>query len=160
MSVTLTVMSFNLHDDQPPESSNSWEKRRDLCISVITSYSPAILCTQQGISLFFLLFCYSTCLILSMLADLDLGCDFVAIIHLGFCLFEFFWWVFGSVGFRLSFWAWGWVILLESFNWVVCTSSGAFSFWATFNDWVQCIWLSRNWWPPSIYLSDSFISLC
>ncbi|KAG6587822.1 hypothetical protein SDJN03_16387, partial [Cucurbita argyrosperma subsp. sororia] len=48
MSVTLTVMTFNLHDDQPPESSNSWEKRRDLCISVITSYSPAILCTQQG----------------------------------------------------------------------------------------------------------------
>ncbi|XP_038878267.1 uncharacterized protein LOC120070546 isoform X4 [Benincasa hispida] len=49
MSCTLTVMSFNLHDDQPPESSNSWEKRRDLCISVITSYSPAILCTQQGV---------------------------------------------------------------------------------------------------------------
>ncbi|XP_023515384.1 uncharacterized protein LOC111779555 isoform X1 [Cucurbita pepo subsp. pepo] len=49
MSVTLTVMTFNLHDDQPPESSNSWEKRRDLCISVLTSYSPAILCTQQGV---------------------------------------------------------------------------------------------------------------
>lgn len=38
-----------------------------------------------------------------MLADLDLGCDFDAIIHLGFCLFKFFWWVFGSVEFCLSF---------------------------------------------------------
>ena len=48
MSVPLAVMTFNLHEDQPPDSPNSWEKRRDLCISVITSYSPAILCTQQG----------------------------------------------------------------------------------------------------------------
>ena len=75
MSVTLTVMTFNLHDDQPPESSNSWEKRRDLCISVLTSYSPAILCTQQGRSLVF--YCTSTLLygvaylILRMLVDLD-----------------------------------------------------------------------------------------
>ncbi|GLT43693.1 hypothetical protein SLA2020_176270 [Shorea laevis] len=49
MSVSLTVMTFNLHEDQPEGSPNSWEKRRDLCISVITSYSPMILCTQQGI---------------------------------------------------------------------------------------------------------------
>lgn len=49
MSVSLTVMTFNLHEDQPAESPNSWEKRRDLCISVITNYSPMILCTQQGI---------------------------------------------------------------------------------------------------------------
>ncbi|KAJ1433590.1 Endonuclease/exonuclease/phosphatase superfamily [Sesbania bispinosa] len=49
MSVSLTVMTFNLHDDQPPDSPNSWEKRRDICISVITSYSPIILCTQQGV---------------------------------------------------------------------------------------------------------------
>lgn len=49
MSVSLTVMTFNLHDDQPEGSPNSWEKRRDLCISVITSYSPMILCTQQGL---------------------------------------------------------------------------------------------------------------
>ncbi|XP_035541962.1 uncharacterized protein LOC118344733 isoform X2 [Juglans regia] len=43
------LMTFNLHEDQPPDSPNSWEKRRDLCISVITSYSPVILCTQQGV---------------------------------------------------------------------------------------------------------------
>ncbi|GMY35621.1 early nodulin-12a [Fagus crenata] len=49
MSVSLSVMTFNLHEDQPPDSPNSWEKRRDLCISVITSYSPVILCTQQGV---------------------------------------------------------------------------------------------------------------
>ncbi|KAL6012166.1 hypothetical protein ACLOJK_002644 [Asimina triloba] len=49
MSVSLTVMTFNLHEDQPSDSPNSWEKRRDLCISVITSYSPIILCTQQGL---------------------------------------------------------------------------------------------------------------
>jgi hypothetical protein len=48
MSVSLTVMTFNLHDDEPQDSPNSWEKRRDICISVITSYSPIILCTQQG----------------------------------------------------------------------------------------------------------------
>ncbi|KAL9326081.1 hypothetical protein ACSQ67_006726 [Phaseolus vulgaris] len=47
MSVSLTVMTFNLHDDEPHDSPNSWEKRRDLCISVITNYSPIILCTQQ-----------------------------------------------------------------------------------------------------------------
>ncbi|KAH7569216.1 hypothetical protein JRO89_XS06G0125500 [Xanthoceras sorbifolium] len=49
MSVSLTVMAFNLHEDQPEDSPNSWVKRRDLCISVITSYSPIILCTQQGV---------------------------------------------------------------------------------------------------------------
>ncbi|KAJ6759188.1 CARBON CATABOLITE REPRESSOR PROTEIN 4 [Salix koriyanagi] len=49
MSVSLTVMTFNLHDDQAEDSPNSWEKRKDLCISVITSYSPTILCTQQGV---------------------------------------------------------------------------------------------------------------
>lgn len=49
MSVSLTVMTFNLHEDQTEDSPYSWEKRRDLCISVITSYSPMILCTQQGI---------------------------------------------------------------------------------------------------------------
>ena len=48
MSLSLAVMTFNLHEDQPPDSPNSWEKRRDLCISVITNYSPVILCTQQG----------------------------------------------------------------------------------------------------------------
>lgn len=59
-----------------------------------------------------------------------------------------------------EFWAWGWVILFGSFNWVVWTFIGAFSFWASFNDWVQCIWFWRNWWPLSIYLSDpSFLSV-
>jgi len=48
MSVSLTVMTLNLHDDEPQDSPNSWDKRRDICISVITSYSPIILCTQQG----------------------------------------------------------------------------------------------------------------
>ncbi|XWS72636.1 hypothetical protein CRYUN_Cryun02cG0057100 [Craigia yunnanensis] len=49
MSASLTVMTFNLYEDQLEDNPNSWEKRRDLCISVITSYSPIILCTQQGI---------------------------------------------------------------------------------------------------------------
>lgn len=48
MTVSLSVMTFNLHDDQPEESPNSWHKRKDLCLSVITSYSPIVLCTQQG----------------------------------------------------------------------------------------------------------------
>ncbi|KAL6541108.1 hypothetical protein OROMI_024991 [Orobanche minor] len=49
MSVSLTVMTFNLLEDQPDNSPNSWAKRKDLCITVITSYSPMILCTQQGL---------------------------------------------------------------------------------------------------------------
>uniref|UniRef100_A0A803QB01 Endonuclease/exonuclease/phosphatase domain-containing protein n=1 Tax=Cannabis sativa TaxID=3483 RepID=A0A803QB01_CANSA len=49
MSVSLTVMTFNLHEDQPPESPNSWDKRKELCLRVITSYYPMILCTQQGV---------------------------------------------------------------------------------------------------------------
>lgn len=49
MSVSLSVMTFNLLEDQPEGSPNSWEKRRDLCLSVIASYSPMILCTQQGV---------------------------------------------------------------------------------------------------------------
>ncbi|XLS65975.1 hypothetical protein HN51_025949 [Arachis hypogaea] len=47
MSISLTVITFKLHDDHVEDSPNLWEKRRDLCISVITSYSPIILCTQQ-----------------------------------------------------------------------------------------------------------------
>jgi mRNA deadenylase 3'-5' endonuclease subunit Ccr4 len=48
-SLSITVMTLNLHEgQQPSESPNSWEKRRDICVSVITSYSPTILCTQQG----------------------------------------------------------------------------------------------------------------
>lgn len=48
MSVSLTVLTFNLLEDQPEDGQNCWEKRKDLCVSVITSYSPMILCTQQG----------------------------------------------------------------------------------------------------------------
>lgn len=49
MSARLTVMTFNLLEDQNEESPNAWDKRKDICISVITSYSPMILCTQQGV---------------------------------------------------------------------------------------------------------------
>ncbi|CAM8976321.1 unnamed protein product [Rhodiola kirilowii] len=50
MSLSLTVMTFNLHEDPAEEDGpNKWDKRRDLCVSVITSYSPTILCTQQGV---------------------------------------------------------------------------------------------------------------
>ncbi|KAK3007316.1 hypothetical protein RJ639_016250 [Escallonia herrerae] len=49
MSVSLTVMTFNLLEDQAEDSPNSWQARKDLCVSVITSYSPMILCTQQGV---------------------------------------------------------------------------------------------------------------
>lgn len=53
MSVSLTVMTFNLLEDQAEDSQYSWEKRKDICISVITSYSPMILCTQQGMNISF-----------------------------------------------------------------------------------------------------------
>ncbi|PIA52958.1 hypothetical protein AQUCO_01000664v1 [Aquilegia coerulea] len=50
MSISLTVLTLNLHEQQQQQDSPySWDKRRDLCISVITSYSPIILCTQQGV---------------------------------------------------------------------------------------------------------------
>ncbi|CAI9098835.1 OLC1v1035555C1 [Oldenlandia corymbosa var. corymbosa] len=42
-------MTFNLLEDQEEGSPNSWDKRKDICISVITSYSPMVLCTQQGV---------------------------------------------------------------------------------------------------------------
>ncbi|CAN6342522.1 unnamed protein product [Urochloa humidicola] len=49
-SLSVTVMTLNLHEgEQPSESPHTWEKRRDICVSVITSYSPTILCTQQGL---------------------------------------------------------------------------------------------------------------
>ncbi|KQK21506.1 hypothetical protein BRADI_1g61210v3 [Brachypodium distachyon] len=48
-SPSITVMTLNLQEgDQPSGSPNCWENRRDICVSVITSYCPAILCTQQG----------------------------------------------------------------------------------------------------------------
>lgn len=93
MSVSLTVMTFNLHEDPTEDSSNSWEKRRDLCISVVTSYSPMILCTQQGISIYLCLWFH--CSYLHM--DLACGCDLTKMVHLVlFCLcfgggFLFFW---------------------------------------------------------------------
>ncbi|KAG8084968.1 hypothetical protein GUJ93_ZPchr0010g7520 [Zizania palustris] len=49
-SLSITVMTLNLHEgEQRSESPNSWERRRDICVSVITSYSPIIFCTQQGL---------------------------------------------------------------------------------------------------------------
>ncbi|KAJ0984289.1 hypothetical protein J5N97_002645 [Dioscorea zingiberensis] len=49
-SVSITVMALNLHEgEQGSGSPNSWEKRRELCLRVITSYSPTVLCTQQGL---------------------------------------------------------------------------------------------------------------
>ncbi|GLJ15866.1 hypothetical protein SUGI_0261880 [Cryptomeria japonica] len=48
-------MSFNLHGEsaeaaaEDEDSSHSWEKRRDICIALITKYSPMILCTQQAL---------------------------------------------------------------------------------------------------------------
>jgi hypothetical protein len=50
--VSITVMSLNLHEgDQARDSPNGWDRRKEICISVITNYSPTILCTQQGLSL-------------------------------------------------------------------------------------------------------------
>ncbi|KAG6410489.1 hypothetical protein SASPL_128550 [Salvia splendens] len=34
---------------QAEDSPNSWDRRKDLCVTVISSYSPMILCTQQGV---------------------------------------------------------------------------------------------------------------
>lgn len=83
MSVSLTVMTFNLHDDQPEGTPNSWEKRRDLCISVITSYSPMILCTQQG--LFYVsLFIYRVVVI--FLIEWSTWCVSICVLEMDFVL--------------------------------------------------------------------------
>lgn len=90
MSVSLTVMTFNLHEDQPSDSPNVWEKRRDLCISVITSYSPMILCTQQGIVEIYTLF--------------DQRNDFfLSLIRRGIELVSFWRWVLSSFYFFILF---------------------------------------------------------
>lgn len=76
MSVSLTVMTFNLLEDQAEDSPNSWDKRKDLCVTVITSYSPIILCTQQGLSLRFKILVFGDCVFLDMIdLDLPLGFD-------------------------------------------------------------------------------------
>ena len=63
MSVSLTVMTFNLHRDCREEEGDggepaaaargggghTWESRRDLCITIVSKYAPTILCTQEGI---------------------------------------------------------------------------------------------------------------
>lgn len=50
MNVSITVMTLNLCEgDLPADSPNTWEKRREICVSVITSYSPTVVCTQQGL---------------------------------------------------------------------------------------------------------------
>ena len=94
MSVSLTVMTFNLHEDQAEDSPNSWEKRKDLCISVITNYSPMILCTQQGLLLLFLHICLGVILFLVV-----------------FSVDRMFWY--------LSFLLGTWVFVLLSSSWVV-----------------------------------------
>lgn len=144
MSVTLTVMTFNLHDDQPPESSNSWEKRRDLCISVITSYSPAILCTQQGSSLFL----YSSATLLYRISYLILWmpCGSWSLVRFccnnwsGSCLNRVF--LVGFWCFMISFEFW--VVLLGSFNGVVWPFWWNFFLWTNFNDWVQYTWSRKK----------------
>lgn len=91
MSVSLTVMTFNLHEDQPSDSPNVWEKRRDLCISVITSYSPMILCTQQGIVEIYTLF------------DQRNDFFFLSLIRRGIELVSFWRWVLSSFYFLFYF---------------------------------------------------------
>ncbi|KAH7365703.1 hypothetical protein KP509_18G041500 [Ceratopteris richardii] len=49
MSVSLTVMTFNLHRDCGEESPHSWETRRDMCLNIVAKYAPTILCTQEGL---------------------------------------------------------------------------------------------------------------
>lgn len=49
MSVSLTVMTFNLHRDCAEEGPHTWEARRDMCINIISKYAPTILCTQEGL---------------------------------------------------------------------------------------------------------------
>jgi len=95
MSVSLTVMTFNLHEDQAEDSPNSWEKRKDLCISVITNYSPMILCTQQGLLLLSLHVCL--CVVLFLVV---------------FSVDRMFWY--------LSFLLGTWVFVLLSSSWVMC----------------------------------------
>ncbi|KAH7280449.1 hypothetical protein KP509_37G068100 [Ceratopteris richardii] len=48
MSVSLTVMTFNLHRDCGEEGPHSWETRRDMCLNIVAKYAPTILCTQEG----------------------------------------------------------------------------------------------------------------
>jgi hypothetical protein len=90
-------MTFNLHEDQPPDSPNSWEKRRDLCISVITSYSPMILCTQQGLSSSPYTRLYmNVCVCCSV--DLGRACFLIEMVDLGLHWPVFWRWVFLLLG--------------------------------------------------------------
>lgn len=49
MSLSLPVMTFNLHRDKPTDGPNSWEHRRDLCATLINKFAPLIVCTQEGV---------------------------------------------------------------------------------------------------------------
>lgn len=49
MSISLAVMSFNLHRDSPADGSNLWEHRKSLCADVVTERAPVIVCTQEGL---------------------------------------------------------------------------------------------------------------
>ena len=126
MSVSLTVMTFNLHEDQAEDSPNSWEKRKDLCISVITNYSPMILCTQQGLLLLFLHICL--CVILFLVV---------------FSVDRMFWY--------LSFLLGTWVFVLLSSSWVVYIYIYTGCIVVVSLTWASCvyftlsIWLYFNW---------------
>ncbi|WP_420603033.1 endonuclease/exonuclease/phosphatase family protein [Flagellimonas sp.] len=45
---TLDVMSYNIRYDNPKDSLNSWEHRKDFLISQLNFYAPAIFGTQEG----------------------------------------------------------------------------------------------------------------
>ena len=51
MSISLTVMTFNLHRDSPTvgPSSRPWESRKSMCAELVSKHKPVILCTQEGI---------------------------------------------------------------------------------------------------------------
>lgn len=46
---TLDVMSYNIRYDNPKDSLNSWEHRKDFLISQLNFYAPAIFGTQEGL---------------------------------------------------------------------------------------------------------------
>lgn len=46
---TLDVMSYNIRYDNPKDSLNSWEHRKDFLISQLNFYAPGIFGTQEGL---------------------------------------------------------------------------------------------------------------
>ena len=141
MSVSLTVMTFNLHEDQAEDSPNSWVKRRDLCVSVISSYCPMILCTQQGLILFFFF------VVFIEMFDLGLLCLFI--LEIGFCYFAFIFLSFFSGFWSGSLNSFPWCFMLFISCWHVVDYSGVKS---------QLDYL-QQWLPGTFYFLDylSFI---